>query len=78
MQYYVILDDDETWTGLEGCRIVAIDDANEAAREALDDGDIDEALELANRWWWIEVPEEGNPDTKGQLAGQECDADPAR
>jgi len=45
---YVFLDDSETYSSLEGCRIVVIRDDNVAARDALDGEDFEELFELAD------------------------------
>jgi hypothetical protein len=45
---YVFLNDRETFSSLEGCVIVVIDDDNLAARDALDGEDFDELFDLAD------------------------------
>lgn len=47
-QHFVVLDDGETYSGLDGAMIVGIDDDNAPAWQALDDGDMTALFELAD------------------------------
>lgn len=48
LDFYVFLDDGETWSSLDGATIVGLAKANEAAETALYDGDWDELFRLAD------------------------------
>jgi hypothetical protein len=56
INYFVVLNDGETYSSLEGCRIVGIDSKNKSANQALDDEDIEAAFDCADFSAAIEVP----------------------
>jgi hypothetical protein len=58
MNYYVFLDDGETYSGLEGCVIIGIADGNEAAIEALNNDEFSEVRDLADSVTAVPKPSE--------------------
>lgn len=56
INYYVVLNDGETFSSLEGCTIVGISSNNKAANRALDEEDMEAAFEHADFISPIEVP----------------------
>ena len=56
MNYYVILNDRETYSALEGCKIVGISSKNRAANEALEEEDMETVLDCADSVSEIHVP----------------------
>ena len=56
ISYFVVLNDGETYSSLEGCKIVGIDSKNKAANQAFDDEDLETAFDCADFSAAIEVP----------------------
>jgi hypothetical protein len=56
INYYVILDDGETYSALEGCSIVGISSKNRAANEALEEEDMETVLDCPDSVSEIHVP----------------------
>lgn len=56
LEYFVILDDGQTYSGLDGCVVIGIDGANRRARRALEDEDFDALFESADLVEPIAVP----------------------
>jgi hypothetical protein len=56
INYYVILNDRETYSALEGCTIVGISPKNRAANEALEEEDMETVLDRADSVSEIHAP----------------------
>lgn len=56
LDYFVFLDDRESWSGLEGCSIVALRPSNKRAWGALDAEDFDTLFEMADAVFPVTAP----------------------
>lgn len=69
LSYYVILNDGETYSGLEGCTIVGIAARNRAALSALDEEEMEVVFERADFVAAIEAPMPGQGLATSNIVG---------